>query len=38
MKRNQLIAIIGILILVAVSAWAFWPSGSVDNSEEGHSE
>ena len=38
MKRNYFIAIIGILVLVAVSAWAFWPSGSVDQSEDGHSE
>jgi len=43
MKRNQLIAIIGILVLLAVAAWAFWPGGADGHSneehgEEGHSE
>ncbi|WP_298336105.1 efflux RND transporter periplasmic adaptor subunit [uncultured Erythrobacter sp.] len=38
MKRNYLIAIVGILVLAAVSAWGFWPSGSADHSEEGQSE
>ena len=38
MKRNYLIAIVGILVLATVSAWAFWPSGSADHSEEGQSE
>ena len=38
MKRNYLIAIVGILVLAAVSAWGFWPSGSADQSEEGQSE
>ncbi len=43
MNRNQLIAIIGILVLLAVAAWAFWPGGADGHSneehgEEGHSE
>jgi cobalt-zinc-cadmium efflux system membrane fusion protein len=38
MKRNHLIALIGILVVATVSAWVFWPAGSADHSEEGHSE
>ena len=38
MTRKQLIAAISILILLAVSAWAFWPEGQDAHSEHGHAE
>lgn len=38
MKRNHLFAAIGIIIVIAASAWTFWPSASSEHGDDEHIE